>query len=265
MQELTSLRHALYVNMRAVVLGSAIGYGFWYVAHHADQFSIVVLLMALLILVGTLWTIHFSFEKKYRLNYVLVPALLYASSLFFFLLLKNQLYQVLFSIGIAAIYIFLFRAYAELRQQPTPERKKSVTQALDIVVVMTMFVSFATLHELYFFFDWRLYGLLISGVVLTMLLLYATYWHNRIMTLRAWFFVVLGGLLMGEYLWALSFLPSGYLTTATLAVLGLFLYQAITVSALKGMLRRRVVLQHLAAASVISVVALLSSRWTPLV
>ena len=264
MQELTSLRHASYVNLRALLLGGLLGYGFWYVAHHADQFLVIVTGMAGLVLLGTLWTTQFSFEKKYRLNYMIVPVVLYSGSLFFFLLLKNQTYQIIFSVGIAALYIFLFRAFAELREHPTPERKKSVTQALDIVVALTMFVSFATLHELYFFFSWRLYGLIIAGVVLTMVLLYATYWHNRVMTLRAWFFVVLGGLLIGEYLWALSFLPSGYLTTALLAVVGLFLYYTITVASLKGMLRQRVVMQHLMAAGVISVIALVSSRWTPL-
>ncbi|MFO0704351.1 MAG: hypothetical protein U0517_00020 [Candidatus Andersenbacteria bacterium] len=264
MTELTSLRHATYTTIRAVVLGSSIGYGFWYVAHHANFFWLTVLALAVLVILGTLWSTHFGFDKLYRLNFLILPLVLLGSSLFFFLLLKNPSYQLFFCFIIGGLYIFFFRSFTELREHPTQERKKSVTQALDLVAALTMFLSFASLQELYFFFAWKSYWLLLAAVGLSAVLLYVIYWYNRLITFRAWFYLALGALLLGEYFWAIGFFPTGYLSSAILSVAGLFLYQSLTVASLRGFLRRRLVLEQLLLAGVISVIALLSSRWTPL-
>jgi hypothetical protein len=264
MTELSSLRHATYINLRALLVGCAIGYGFWYMAHHANLFAVVMLVLTALVVLTTLWTIHFSLGKLYRLNFLILPLLLLGSSVFFFLLLKNPAYQRVFCFIIGTIFVFFFRSFAELREHPTPERKKSLTQALDLVSALTMFLSFASLQELYFFFSWKPYWLLLTAVVISGVLLYVMYWYNRLITFRAWFYILLGMLVLGQYYWAIGFFPTGYLSSAILSVAGLFLYQSITVAALRGLLRRQVLLEQLAVASVISVIALLTSRWTPL-
>jgi|GEM_PF-3980817 len=261
---LSSLRHATYINIRALIFGTALGYGFWYVAHHAGLFGATVATLVAIVMLGTLWSTHFSFEKLYRLNYLILPLLLLGSGLFFFLLLKNPTYQLVFCVVQGTIYFFFFRSFAELREHPTPERKKSVTQALDVVTALTMFLAFATLQELYFFFSWRPYVLLAAQVGVSLVLLYTIYWNHRLITMRAWFYCALGALVLAEFYWAVSFFPVGYLSSAIMAVAGLFLYQTISVASLRGLLRPRVLGEQIAIAGVISVIALLTSRWTPL-
>jgi hypothetical protein len=263
-QHLVPLRHSLYINLRAAFFGFAIGYGFWYLAHHASQFKTVVTILAVLIVVATLWTSHASMEKVYRLNYLILPSVLFVSSLFFFLLLKNPTYQLVFVAVIGAMYFYFFRAFAELREHPTPEKKKSVTQALDVVASITIFLSFASLQELYFFFNWKVFALVLTAGLATAILLYQIYWYHRVMTLRSWHFIALGVLLMAQLVGVLTFLPTGYLTTALVCVAGFYVYQALTVAALRGILKKRAVLEHIIVACVISAIAFISSRWTPL-
>jgi hypothetical protein len=254
----------LYINVRAAFFGITIGYGFWYMAHNAGQFKPVVAILATLIVVATLWTSHASAEKVYRLNYLILPSVLFVSALFFFLLLKNPTYQLFFVVAIGAMYFYFFRAFAELREHPTPEKKKSVTQALDVVASITVFLSFASLQELYFFFNWKVFALILTAGLATAVLLYQIYWYHRVMTLRSWHFLVLGVLLMAQLIGVLTFLPTGYLTNALISVAGFYVYQALTVAALRGILKKRSVWEHIIVACVISAIALLSSRWTPL-
>lgn len=262
---LSSLRNSSYINLRALMLGGGIGYGYWYVAHHADQFAYVLAAILTIVIFGTIWTSHITFQKIYRANYLILPSILLVSSLFFFLLLKNPSYQFLFIIIVGGIYAYYFRSLAELRERPSPERKKSFTQSLDIVSILVAFFSFATLQELLFFFSWHATWIILLGTAVSMTLLYQNYWYHRVITLRAHFYVLLGGLIMVETLWAISFLPTGYLANAVLSVAALYAYQSLTVTALRGLLKKRTVIESIAMAGVISVIVLVSSRWTPLV
>lgn len=114
----SSLRLSVYYNIRALILGALVAYGFWYVIYHARLFNLVVVILLALIIAGTIWTSRTTLTKKYRLNYLILPILLFVSGLFFFLLLKNPTFQILFVIMIGAIYTFLFRIFAELREKP---------------------------------------------------------------------------------------------------------------------------------------------------
>ncbi len=256
--------HTFYVNIRALVLGGTIAYGFWYVIYHASTFVYVVGLLVALVIIGTLWTTRTTFTKFYRLNYLALPILLLSSSLFFFLLLKNPTFQLLFVIMIGVIFTFLFRAYAELREHPTPERKKSITQFLDIATAVLVFLSFASLQQLYFFFSLKIYWIVLIGLILSGILLYQIYWYHRLITFKAWFYVLLGGLLMAQALWVITLLPTGYLTNAIVAVSFFYVYQAITVSSLRSLLRPRITLEYLGIASALLLIAFVSSPWTPL-
>ena len=260
----TLLRHSIYLNIRAALLGGGIGYGYWYLAHHASQFWQVVVALVIVVLLGTTWTSKLSFAKLYRFNYILLPSVLFAGSLLFFLLLKNPTYQLLFALLIGLTYWYFFRSFAELREHPSPERKKSFTQALDVVSSFTIFLNLASVHELYFFFSWKPYWLVLGVAGLTVVLLYQSYWYHRIMTARAWLYVFLGSLIMAQLVWVLTLLPTGYLTNTLVGVAGLYAYQALSVAQLRGILHKRFVLEHIAIAGIICVIGLLSSRWTPL-
>jgi hypothetical protein len=260
----TLLRHSIFLNLRAAILGGALGYGYWYVAHHAGQFGTVVTIMLLVVVGGTAWTSKLTFGKLYRLNYLVLPLVLFAGSLFFFLLLKNPTYQLLFSLGIGITYWYFFRSFAELREHPSPERKKSFTQALDVVSNVTVFLTIASVHELYFFFSWKPYWLVLSVAAFSAVLLYQSYWYHRIVTARTWLYVVLGSLLMAQLAWVLLMLPTGYLTNTLLCVAGLYVFGALSIAQLRGIIHRRLILEHVSVAGIICVIGILSSRWTPL-
>lgn len=263
-QKLSPLLHSAYLNIRAAILGGAIGYSFWFVAHNPRYFWPIVGTVTAIAVLGTLWTSHATFAKPYRLNYLILPVVLLASSLFFFLLLKNPTYQLVFVGSIGIIYWYFFRSFAELREHPSQEKKKGVTQALDVVTSVTMFLSLASLQELYFFFSWKLWALIIVGAALACILLYQSMWYHRVITLRAWVFILVGTMLFAESIWAITVLPTGYLTNTLLSVAALYVIQSVSITSLRGLLKRRTVLENLSMAAVIIVIALLSSRWTPL-
>ena len=260
---LQPLRHAVFLQVRAALLGGLIAYGFWYLARHASAFVAVAIGLTILVTVSALWTSRFNFTKVYRLNYLPLPLVLYAGALFFFLLLKNPTYQLIFVVVIGLMFWYLFRSFAELREHPTPERKKSFTQALDVISSAAAFLAFASLGQMYAFFSLPV-GLLVAGsALLTVLLLYEAYWYHRVTTLRAWTYVAVGALIVGEIAWATSLLPVGYLTGAVLAVAAFYVFQALSTASLRGLLHRRVVREQLAIAGIICVIALASSRWLP--
>ena len=263
-QVVVPLRHSLYLNVRAAVLGGAIGYAFWFVAHNPRYFWPVVGGTAALTIFATLWTSQASFAKPYRLNYLILPLVLLASSLFFFLLLKNPSYQLIFVAVIGAIYWYFFRSFAELREHPSPEKKKGFTQALDVVTSVTMFLALASLQELYFFFSWKVWAFVLTGALLSAAFLYQSFWYHRLITLRAWVFIMVGALAFIEILWAVAVLPTGYLTNTLLSVAALFVIQSLAVASLRGLLKSRTVLENLGIAALIVIIALFSSRWTPL-
>lgn len=262
---LRSLGHAFFINARAIFFGLIISYGFWYTAHHASQFVYVLLILLIVILLGTIWTSKISLEKLYRANYIILPVILFISAMFFFLLLINPTYQILFVILIGLIYFHLFRSLPDIKEKPTPEKKKSFTQSLDIVLLLTSFFCYATLQELMLFFEWKSYWIILLGVAISFVLLYQNYWYHRVMTFRALFYILLGTLIMGEMLWAFTFLPTGYLTNAALTVAIFYIYQAISLAALKNQISRQVVMETLLITSVIIVIILTSSSWTPLI
>lgn len=261
---ISSLGHSAYLNTRAAILGAAIGYGFWFVAHNPRYFWPIVGGLFGITIIGTLWTSRATFAKPYRLNYLILPVVLLASGLFFFLLLKNPTYQLIFVGAISVIYWYFFRSFAELREHPTPEKKKGVTQALDVVTSITLFLSLASLQELYFFFSWKLWALIVVGALLAAVMLYQSLWYHRVITLRAWVFILVGTLVFAESLWAIAVLPTGYLTNTLLSVAALYVIQSISIASLRGLLKRRTVLENLGMASLIIAIALFSSRWTPL-
>lgn len=261
--DLTPLRHAGYLQLRAALLGGLVGYGFWYLARHAELFVPISLGLLAVVLLGTLWTSQFTTTKLYRLNYLPLPLLLYVSALFFFLLLKNPTYQLIFTLFIGVTYWYLFRSFAELREHPSPERKKLFTQALDVISSLAAFLAFASLWQLYSFFSLNVAWLVAGTAALTALLLYEAFWYHRVTTLRAWSYVALGSLLVAQIAWATSLLPVGYLTAAALSVAAFHIYQAFSSASLRGLLHRRLVVEQLAVVGTICAIVLASSRWVP--
>lgn len=258
------LRHALYLHMRAALGGALISYGYWYLAHHAHQFLWLVVGLLIIIVGMSAWTSRLTFGKLYRLHYQILPVLLFVSSLFFFLLLKNPAYQLVFVVMIGGMYWYLFRVFAELREHATVERKKAFTQSLDILSAFTSFLVFASLQQLLFFFSLHISWFLIAGVFLTALLLYQSYWYHRMVSFRSLAYVLLGSLLVGQFLWAFTLLPTGYLTNAVLSVAVYHSYQTITVAALRGILGVKLVRDQVAISLIVVALVLASSRWIPL-
>jgi hypothetical protein len=261
--DVTPLRHAAFLQLRAALLGGAVAFGFWYLARHAEAFLPVTAGLALLVLLGTLWTSRFTTTKLYRLNYLPLPLLLYVSALFFFLLLKNPTYQLGFELFVGLTFWYLFRSFAELREQPSPERKKTFTQALDVISSLTAFLAFASLGQLYAFFSLNTGWLVGGSAVLAALLLYEAFWYHRVTTMRAWTYVALGALVVAQVAWATSLLPVGYLTAAALSVAAFHVFQAVSSASLRGLLHRRLVLEQLAVVGIICAIVLASSRWVP--
>ncbi|MDA1038272.1 MAG: hypothetical protein O2877_01120, partial [bacterium] len=189
-------------------------------------------------------------------NFLLTPFLLMVSGSAFYLFLENTMDKYVLIGGLA----FLSFIYAEhlfyFFHLPSRYRVYTLERLSIVFYVVTTFLLSSVLFGLLLLVNIPLWVVAPIFFLLSVFLTYSTLWVSKIDRERAFPYAIAGALLLTELFVAISFLPTGHMTSSALITVFLYVFLGFTRAHLLGRLTRTVLLRYLVFTAVVLLVIL---------
>ncbi|MBP9801619.1 MAG: hypothetical protein KBC83_03080 [Candidatus Moranbacteria bacterium] len=187
------------------------------------------------------------------------PILLSVTAPILLSLIDAQIEQELFVVIAGGVYYLGLLALYRLRSAPADQTAQAL---LSTAIMAAMFFFYSGIYGFYVNFNFPLWGLMTlfflgTGAVSYQALMNREQRNRR----RALFYSLVLGLIMGECAWAFGFLPFGYLTTGTIALILYAILWDVTFTAFYGELSLKRVVVRVLFLLLLVVLILTSTPW----
>lgn len=203
-------------------------------------------------------------QPKWRLEYLgfSTPMLVLLLSTYCFVLMQESVALKYVSVGMAVILFFLFtKNIAIFLYQPA----KYIPYSLEnISIYSNMVASFFLYISIFTFFILgvgRLRYALLAALVGTAIVVWQTFWIQKISWNRSKWYVAIISLVALEMVWVLHFWPVSYFTSGLLLTIGLYMLLHLARNYVSETLTRQRTIRYILIASITSTVLLLTSQW----
>jgi hypothetical protein len=203
-------------------------------------------------------------QPKWRLDYVgfSSPMLLLLLSTYGFVLMQESIFWSYLSVGITIILFFLFtKNLAIFLYQPAKYIPYSLEHISTYSNVVASFFLYVSIFMFFILGVGRLRYMLLVGLVGTLIVVWQTFWIQKISWKRSKWYAAIISLVAVEAIWVLHFWPVSYFTSGLLLTIGLYMLLHISRHYVSDTLTRQRSVRYILIASITSLVLLLTTQW----
>ena len=246
----------MFLRLRLIIASIIFFAGLEFITiRHEYVFAIIMLL------------IFFAFQEGRtvgkKLRFSILPILFVISSAALLYLVGLLYEQQIFIFLTTLMYYLLLLGTYRLERYEGDQTARGMNMAAASTAI---FFTYAGFYGLYLNFSVPLYVLMFSYFIVTTLV---TYQHFSIIKnddkRLVFVYSFLLGLLMAEVAWTLNFWPFGYLTTGVIALILYYMLWDTVQSYFLNLLSRKRVVANAIFFSVLIILVLLTSKWTPVI
>ncbi len=219
--------------------------------------------LAGLIIVPLLQVVIYK-QPKWRLEYIgfSTPMLVLVLSTYAFALMQENIVLTYVSVAIAIILFFLFtKNLAIFLYQPAKYIPYSLEHISTYSNVVASFFLYISIFTFFILGVGRLRYMLLAGFIGTMLVVWQTFWIQKIAWKRSRWYAVIIALVAVEAIWVVHFWPVSYFTSGLLLTIGLYMLLHLARHYVSETLSRQRTIRYILIASITSIVLLLTTQW----
>ena len=214
-----------------------------------------------------LFLIIFSIISAKKLGkkwiFSIIPPILSFSSIILLYLIDNQIQRQLFIILSSAVYYLLLIGIFRLGNYSRDNTARGMIVA---GVTTALFFLYASVYGIYLNFFIPLWVLMLIFLVFTVLICYGYFGILEVKRKNmSWTYSLLIGMAMSEISWVMNFWPFGYLTAGVIALIFYYVLWDLAQSHFLNLLSKKRVVANMVVLVVLVGIALISSRWLPMV
>jgi hypothetical protein len=215
----------------------------------------------ILIVFGTVALMH---QKHWRLEYLglsMVLLVLILAGYAFILILENNLIIISIIILTTIIYFLFVKNLVLFLFVP----KKYIPYSLEhISTYSNLVASFYLYVSVFIFFVlgiMRLRYILCMAVIATLILVWQTFWIQKIALIPAKWYIICISLIMTELVWGLHYWPVSFYVSGFILTIALYILLHLTKNWLMKTLTRRILATYLLTSSIVVAFLLITTQW----
>ncbi len=220
------------------------------------------MVLADLLIFFTLWQFcrKSQIDKKWW-NYLILPVLAFSATLAYTIFLTNKtIIQAIFILIVILLYFYLRYVYYYLLV-PLNYSVFSIANISSFTNFLTFFLLAAIFYGLQSFLNISIWLLEIIIVPLFLLSIYQIVWANKIEIKKALVFILIGGFILFQFSWSISFLPFNYNISALSLALTYYILVGLVINFLLDKLDKKKIRMYLAVGLVGLFFMLITSKW----
>lgn len=209
-----------------------------------------------------LWINFTRPNLKGRLNFIFTPLLLLASSSAFILFIENSGVRLAVAAAVSALIFLYLEILFLFFYRPVRYQVNSLQLLTDYSNLLISFLGFSSLFSLRLFFNFSIAPLVLASIFWGFLLIFHTFWIHKNETGTNFLYGAVGGLIMAEAFWALSFLPVGYFVNGGVMAAVYYAYTNLCLSYLQGEHRPGNIVKFVIISSLSIIFVFVTASWT---
>lgn len=195
--------------------------------------------------------------------YSIIPPVLSFSSIIILYLIDNEIQKQVFIILASAVYYLLLLGIFRLGNYSRDNTARGMIVA---GVTTALFFLYASVYGIYLNFFIPLWVLMLVFLVFTILICYGYFGILEVKRKNMpWTYSLLIGMVMSEISWVMNFWPFGYLTAGVIALIFYYVLWDLAQSHFLNLLSKKRVVANMVVLAVLVGIALISSKWLPMV
>lgn len=222
----------------------------------------VILVLADLLIFFTLWQFcrRSQVDKKWW-HYLILPVLTLSAALTYTIFLTNKtIIQVLFILTVVLIYFYLRYVFYYLLA-PLNYKVFSIANISSFTNFLTFFLLAAIFYGLQSFLNISVWLLEVIMLPIFLLLIYQIVWANKIEIKKALLFILIGGFILFQFSWSISFLPFNYNISGLSLALTYYILAGLIINFLLDKLDKKKIRMYLAVGLVGLFLILITAKW----
>ncbi len=232
----------------------------WVGVEYPDNWMQVIIALVTTSIVATV----IMRKPEWRLEYIgfsIVPLVLTLSGYSFILIHESPLFIWMVIAIILVLYFLFMKNIAVFLYQPA----KYITYSLEHISIysnlMASFFLYVSAAMFFILGVGRLRYILLYVAISTVVLIWQTFWIQKIPQRRAWLFVIVISAVMVQAFWALHFWPVAYYVSGGVLTLSLYCLLHLSRMYVTDMLNRATIIRYVTVTGLAFVIVLATSRW----
>lgn len=195
------------------------------------------------------------------INFLLPSLLLNASAFVFIIFLPESLLRHLAILLISILSFLFFKNIFLYFYRPEEYQAHSLENISLPLSLMTLYFFSAGFLGLIIFADFLLWQALLAYLAVVFLLARQIFWIYKFEIKISWLFVFVLCLVMGEFFWAINFLPLNFYVNGLILAVVYYLFFSLSRRWLKGDLEKKIIWQYLIFSLLIIIIILATAEW----
>jgi hypothetical protein len=228
-----------------------------------DWFSPILSLIFTIILVALLYArlLHFKIRTFQFWHFLGTPTVYLLSSFGMIFLLEQQTASLALAV-LSVLFLVLFAEYIfQYTHLPSQYQPFSIEYLTLLLNILTIFFLSSVAYGVNLLIQTPLWALAPIFFLLSIFILYGTFWVSKADEVRSKPFAIAGSLLTTEFFVAFSFLPSGLYTNAAFITLFFYLFLGLTRAEVRHKLSKQVALRYIITSAILLILIIVSANW----
>jgi len=225
----------------------------------AVQYFIIGLVVDFVLL---FWAFYLA-RKAFSIGWLIIgPLLVLGSGAFFYLFVGNVAARIIIAVLTLSISWFLVEESIRYVYWPNEYKEKSLENISSYAQIFVIYAVFNGLFYINTFIFVQLWVIVIVSIAISFAVLYQLVQVNRITNSDNWLFIIIVGLIIGELVWVVNFLPTIYYVNAILVTIVFYILSGLGRQILMTTLKAKSLLRYLLVGVIGIIIILVSSQWT---
>ena len=188
--------------------------------------------------------------------------LLFLASSYGILLFLEQLYaQVILSVAVVVLLTLFLEHIFSYIHLPTLYQPFSIEHLGQLINILTLFFVSSVGFGLRLFLQMPLWILGVVFFLVSWFVIYGTLWASKVEHQRAKPYALAGAILMAQLFLAISFLPSGFYTSAAFVALAFYVFLGLTRASAHHRLSKTLLRRYVVITIILSTTIAFTSQW----
>lgn len=186
---------------------------------------------------------------------------IFSAFLFSIFLLSSHLFRHIFILTIVFLFYLILESIFNFLYRPNVYQTHSIESFFSYLNLLTLFFLSSSFYNLIFFLNISFWLFLIFFFFVALFLSFYFFWVNKILSKENVLYILIITLILTEFFWIISFLPTNFYVNSLILMLIYYLMVVSSKYCILKILNKKSIRQYLIVAGIAFLLVLLTAQW----